>query len=208
MKARLLGILVASITVFSATTTGAAASEAGAAQGENQAIESSADFGSIEDQLAAHIANTNPAGGDPRSGLAPGLSRGSSAQAAGTTYQYKLDNIQYNVQHTKLLDSCQNGGGTCTLSRTVSFTNTTSGGFGISAAGISANLSLGYSSTYSTTASCTSPKLTYRQTFIVRPIGTFVNYTVAKRTFNGTLAGTEKGTAFFATGIKCSVVAS
>lgn len=174
------------LVMLSVSGVATSASATGTPQGEGAEAE-------FRLQLEEHIANVNPPG--PETGTF----------AIGDTLKVTLDNIQYNRQHTQVLDSCQNNGSTCTLSRTVSVASTTSGGFGVSVGKVKLDLGLSYQNTYSRTASCTSPKLGYGQTFIMRPIGSFVNYTVTRRNMIGQITGVQKGAAFFPTGIRCSV---
>lgn len=167
----------------------------GAASAADRGPDSRPQTSSIAEQLATHIANVNT----------PTSDAGISPAAVGDSYQVTLLSRQYNVQHTAVLDSCQNNGSTCTLNRTNSFTATTSGGLSLNAGAVSSSLSLGYSTTFTTSASCTSPTLAYGQTFIMRPMGTFVTYNVIRKNIFNVKTGEEKGSAFFATGVKCSV---
>jgi len=146
-----------------------------------------------------HFANLNAP-------VMPSKGEMAGTDAVGDTYRVTITGQQYGTESPDILTSCRNPGATCSLSRAVTMSATVSGGFGLSAGAVSAQAGLSYSVSVSDTVSCTSPVLGYNQLYIARPSGTFVFYNVDRYNLFGFHTGTERGTAFFPTGVSCRVI--
>ncbi|WP_157693408.1 hypothetical protein [Pseudarthrobacter equi] len=153
----------------------------------------------IQAAVDHHFANLSAQPVQPKGSMA-------GTDAVGDTYRVSVTGQQYGTESPDILTSCRNPGATCSLSRAVTMSATVSGGFGLSAGAVSAQAGLSYSVSVSDTVSCTSPVLGYNQLYIARPSGTFVFYNVDRYNLFGFHTGTERGTAFFPTGVSCRVI--